>query len=250
MSKHNYPLLGVLIGCLSGGVQAEPLQALSCYLEPSADVTVGTTAEGRLTRMLVDRSDHVKKGQLLAELESGLEKAAVNTKSAQAAYANRRLERIRDLTAAKLITDQEVDDIKTEKSVANLELRERREQLKLKKITSPIDGVIVERMVAEGDLVKGGEVARIVSLDPLYVETVMPLERFGTLNKGDKYQVRLQHLETVHDAEVVNVDAIIDAASSTFRVRLQMANPEYRIPSGLKCMLLPSDVAAASVTQQ
>ncbi|GAA0788824.1 efflux RND transporter periplasmic adaptor subunit [Marinobacterium sediminicola] len=245
MSKQKYSLLVLLAGCLSGWAQAEPLQALSCYLEPSADVTVGTTAEGRLTRMLVDRSDHVKAGQLLAELESGLEKAAINTKSAQAAYASRRLERIRDLTAAKLITDQEVDDIKTEKSIANLELRERREQLKLKSITSPIDGVIVERMVAEGDLVTGGEVVRIVSLDPLYVETVMPLERFGTLKKGDAYQVRLQHLETLHQAQVINVDPIIDAASSTFRVRLQMDNPEYRIPSGLKCMLLPADAVAA-----
>lgn len=244
MLKLNYRLMAVLIGCISTGSQAEPMQALSCYLEPSADVTVGTTAEGRLVRMLVDRSDHVEKGQLLAELESGLEKAAINTKSAQAAYASRRLERIRDLTAAKLITDQEADDIRTEKSVANLELRERREQLKLKKITSPIDGVIVERMVTEGDLVKAGEVVRIVGLDPLYVEAVMPLERFGTLAKGDQYQVKLQHLDSVHEAEVINVDSIIDAASSTFRVRLQIDNQDYRIPSGLKCLLLPQAVAA------
>lgn len=243
MLKLSSRLASVLLACFSAGLQAEPIQALSCYLEPSADVTVGTTAEGRVTRMLVDRTDHVEKGQLLAELESGLETAAINTKSAQAAYANRRLERIKDLSAAKLITEQEVDDIRTEKSIANLELRERREQMKLKKITSPIDGVIVERMVSEGDLVKGGEVARIVSLDPLYVETVMPLELFGTLAKGDRYQVRLQHLESVHDVVVINVDSIVDAASSTFRVRLKLDNPEYRIPSGLKCLLLSADQA-------
>lgn len=243
MLKLNCRLLAVLIGCITTASHAEPMQALSCYLEPSADVTVGTTAEGRLTRMLVDRSDHVEKGQLLAELESGLEAASINTKAAQAAYAGRRLERVRDLSAAKLITEQEVDDIRTEKSIANLELRERREQLKLKNITSPIDGVIVERMVSEGDLVKGGEVVRIVSLNPLYVEAVMPLERFGTLNKGDRYQVKLQHLDSLHEAEVINVDSIIDAASSTFRVRLQIENPDYRIPSGLKCLLLPVDQA-------
>lgn len=240
MSKTISRLFAIFLGCATPVLHAETIQALSCYLEPSADVTVGTTAEGRLTRMLVDRADHVEKGQLLAELESGLEAAAIDTKSAQAAYANRRLERIRDLSAAKLITEQEVDDIRTEKAIANLELRERREQMKLKRITSPIDGVIVERMVSEGDLVKGGEVARIVSLDPLYVEAVMPLELFGTLSKGDHYQVRLQHLESVHPVQVINVDSIIDAASSTFRVRLQLDNPEYQIPSGLKCQLLPS----------
>lgn len=235
MLKQKCRQAALLFGCLATWAHAEPLQTLSCYIEPSADVTVGTTAEGRLVRMLVDRSDHVEKGQLLAELDSSLERAAIDTKSAQAAYAGRRLERIRELKAAKLITEQEADDIGTEKSIANLELLERREQLKLKRITSPIDGVIVERMATEGDLVKGGEVFRIVRLDPLYVETVMPLERFGTIAKGDKYQVRLQHLESIHDAEVVNVDSIIDAASSTYRVRLQLSNPGNKIPSGLKC---------------
>jgi hypothetical protein len=71
----------------------------------------------------------------------------------------------------------------------------------------------------------------------------MPLELFGTLSKGDHYQVRLQHLESIHPVKVINVDSIIDAASSTFRVRLQLDNPEYRIPSGLKCQLLPSEQA-------
>lgn len=218
--------------------QSAVSQPLSCYIEPSADVTVGTTAEGRLVSMLVDRSDHVRKGQLIAELESGLEKASVNTKSAEVEYAQRRLERISGLTAAKLITDQEVDDIKTEKAIASLELSERRQQLQLKRITSPIDGVVVERMVSEGDLVTGGEVARIVSLDPLYVETVMPLERFGSIKKGDQYKIQLQHINSVHNAKVINVDSIIDAASSTFRVRLQLPNPDYRIPSGLKCRIV------------
>lgn len=242
MLKSKVWLLTAFVSGLTAPVMAnttEPSAALSCYLEPSAEVIVGTTAEGRLTRMLVDRADRVEKGQLIAELESGLEAAAIDTKSAQAAYATRRLERIRDLSAAQLITEQEVDDIRTEKSVANLELRERREQLRLKRITSPIAGVIVERMVSEGDLVKAGEVARIVSLNPLYVETVMPLERFGSLKKGDRYQVRLQHLNSLHQVEVINVDSVIDAASSTFRVRLKLDNPDYSIPSGLKCQLLP-----------
>ncbi|MDP0881209.1 hypothetical protein, partial [Klebsiella variicola] len=68
MSKTISRLFAIFLGCATPVLHAETIQALSCYLEPSADVTVGTTAEGRLTRMLVDRADHVEKGQLLAEL--------------------------------------------------------------------------------------------------------------------------------------------------------------------------------------
>jgi hypothetical protein len=34
---------------------------------------------------------------------------------------------------------------------------------------------------------------------------------------------------------VTVVDRVVDAASSTFGVRLELANPDYRLPAGLKC---------------
>jgi hypothetical protein len=36
-------------------------------------------------------------------------------------------------------------------------------------------------------------------------------------------------------AEVVVVDKVIDAASGTYGVRLELANKDHTIPSGLKC---------------
>jgi membrane fusion protein (multidrug efflux system) len=39
----------------------------------------------------------------------------------------------------------------------------------------------------------------------------------------------------VYKAKVTIVDRVIDAASGTFGVRLELPNPKYRLPAGLKC---------------
>jgi multidrug efflux pump subunit AcrA (membrane-fusion protein) len=38
-----------------------------------------------------------------------------------------------------------------------------------------------------------------------------------------------------YDARVTIIDRVIDSASSTFRVRLELPNPNHRIPAGLRC---------------
>lgn len=223
------PLLLVL---LTAPVLAEPL---SCILEPSLDVHLGTPLEGVLERVNVDRADIVRKGQLIAQLQAGVEQASVNTQEAREAYAQRRLARTEELQQGQLMSEQELDEIRTEHELARLELAERREQLRLRRITSPIDGVVVERYHDPGNLVQKEHIVRIMQLDPLHVEVVLPVEYFGRVQIGQRQSVWLQHLDTVHEVAIIGVDRIVDAASSTFRVRLALPNPGYAIPSGLRC---------------
>jgi len=36
-------------------------------------------------------------------------------------------------------------------------------------------------------------------------------------------------------AKVVLIDRLIDAASGTFRIRLELPNPGHKIPAGIRC---------------
>ena len=211
---------------------------LSCLLEPSQDIRVGIPADGVLTSIKVDRSDRVRQGQLLAELDTRLERAGINIQEARKEFAARRLERAKNLQAAQLIPEQELDELVTEQRLSELELIERREQIRLKQTFSPIDGVVVEKFASTGDLVQKNELLRIMQLDPLYVEVVLSLDWFGKIQTGEQKNVLLQHLDDTVEATVINVDSVIDPASSTFRVRLSLPNPDYRIPSGLRCQFV------------
>jgi membrane fusion protein, multidrug efflux system len=68
------------------------------------------------------------------------------------------------------------------------------------------------------------------------VEVVVPVEMFGKIKEGMTADVvpEFQGFET-YRATVTIVDRMIDAASGTFGVRLELPNKENALPSGLKC---------------
>lgn len=63
----------------AGGSAAEPRRgdAIGCLIEPSVVVEIGSPVIGVLDRVLVERGDVVKKGQVVAQLDARVERAAV-----------------------------------------------------------------------------------------------------------------------------------------------------------------------------
>lgn len=209
-----------------------------CLIEPSLEVKLGSPADGVIAVMLVERGDLVKKGQPLVRLNSQLETAAVELARGKAAFAKRKAERNDELFDKQLISAQERDQLETEAKLAELELREREEGLKLRTIASPIDGVVVDRLMAPGDQISraGGHVLRLMRLDPLHVEVVAPASLLGRISVGASARVVPEGSgQRAYSARVTVVDRVVDAASATFRVRLELRNPGYRIPAGLRC---------------
>lgn len=209
---------------------------LECMLEPNTKIEISAAVEGVLSDVLVQRGDRVKQGQVLATLVSGPEQAAVDLAKARVEFGKRKVIRNKDLYKKKVLSAHDKDEIDTELLIASLQLKQAEEQLKLRVITSPIDGVVVERDKDPGEYVETLPLLTLVSLDPLNVEVVAPAERFGTIKKGMLGEVStIGPMSNTYDAEVILVDQIIDAASGTIRVRLALDNPDNAIPAGLKC---------------
>ena len=62
------------------------------------------------------------------------------------------------------------------------------------------------------------------------------MELLGTIKVGMQAEVTPENpVGQVYKAKVTIVDRVIDAASGTFGVRLELPNPKYRLPAGLKC---------------
>lgn len=209
-----------------------------CVVEPSMVVSVGSPVDGVLQEVLADRGDTVRKGQRVAQLQAGVEAAAVDLSNARVLYGRRKVERNESLFQKQLISAQEKDEMETEVSVHEEELKRDRENLKLRLIVSPLNGVVIERKLNEGDLVRADKsiVMKLAQLDPLYVEVVVPAEEFGSVKVGMTGRVGMAPFAAGnHLARVTVVDRMIDAASGTFGVRLQLENPSNRFPAGVRC---------------
>jgi RND family efflux transporter MFP subunit len=214
---------------------------LECLVEPHMLINVGSAVDGVLEQVTVNRGDKVRKGQVVAKLQSGVEAAAVKLSEARVDFGRRKVERSETLFQKQLISAQERDELVTEVRLREEELKKDEETLKLRTIVSPIDGVVVERRLAPGEFIRTDKsvVLRLAQIDPLNVEVVAPARLFKSVRTGMSGRVNLSpFFPGTYQATVVVVDQVIDAASGTLGVRLQLPNPENKIPAGIKCSVV------------
>lgn len=216
-------------------------RVLECLVEPYMVVNVGSSVDGVLEQVTVERGDHVRRGQVVAKLQSGFEAASVKLSEARVEFARRKVERNEALFEKQLISVQERDEMVTETRLLEEELKKNQETLKLRTIVSPLDGVVVERRMAPGESIRTDKsvVLRLAQINPLNVEVIAPAELFGSVRIGMAGSVSLEpFFPGTYRAKVVVVDKLIDAASGTLGVRLQLPNPNNKIPAGIKCSVV------------
>jgi membrane fusion protein, multidrug efflux system len=225
---------------VAGLAQAQEPGGLTCVVEPRLVTQVGSPVDGVIERVMVDRGDVVSAGQVVAKLRSGVEEAEMAVRQAKVEAGKRKIDRIDELFRKKLISEQEKDEIETEYRVNVAELKRDTENVRLRTIVSPVNGVVVERYLAAGELARADKsrIVKLAQIDPLNVEVVAPVGMFGKVARGDTAEVRLEpHVKGVHQARIVVIDRVIDAASSTFGIRLELRNPGNRIPAGIRCQV-------------
>ncbi len=261
--------LALLAGLLAGtgsGVTAQ--EALDCLIDSHSRVKVSAASVGVIGKVHVDRGDVVRAGQLLVELESSVEAAQLAAAEARAAndqqiasttakldLAKRVLDRLGRLRKASpgAVTEVKYDEAATEvaaalaalrdaehnRELARLEAERARATLALRRVVSPLDGVVVERALTAGEYrSEQAHVLTLARIDPLHVEVYAPLALFGALKLGMAATIEPERpVGGRHEARITVIDRTIDAASGTFGVRLELPNPDLAIPAGLRCRI-------------
>jgi RND family efflux transporter MFP subunit len=246
---------------------SSPILAFDCLIEPNQMVDLGTPVTGLLEQVLVGRADRIAKDQVLARLESRAETAAAELARYKSElvgpsqlarnkieFAKQKYGRRQVMARENLMPAQERDDAEAElrlaeaelkvatenRQIAKLEHQQQRGLLALREIRSPFDGVVVEQLAFAGEVVEPGAgkrgILRVAQLDPLRVRVVMPRNAFGKVQEGMRVEV-VPELSGMgpYVAVVRSVDRLLDAASGTFVVLLELANPKLDIPAGVTC---------------
>ena len=139
-------------------------------IEPVTEVQVGTQVSGIIDKLFVDYNSEVRKGQIIAEMDKVTLESEV--KSAQAAYDGNKAEykfqeknynRSRGLYEKNLISDSEYEQAEYNYEMAKsafhsseAELARAQRNLSYATIASPIDGIVIDRAVEEGQTVAAG----------------------------------------------------------------------------------------------
>jgi RND family efflux transporter MFP subunit len=254
-------LLGTVLACVA--TQA-PAATFDCVMDPFLTVKLGSPVTSVLSEVSVDRGDLVKKGQIIAKIESAVERAAVATNEARAASTaeieakqatldqkNGVYKRKLDLQTHNVTSAQDVENAQAEfnvakqelelarlnRQMAQLEVDRLRALLEQRTIRSPIDGIVVQRSLGPGEFARqDANIVTVASIDPLSVEAYLPVRYFGSIKVGDVANVHPDDpVGGEYQATVSIVDRVFDAASGTFGVRLNLPNHENQLPGGLRC---------------
>jgi len=254
-----------LLAALSAGAGAET--SSQCLIEPNQKIEIRSTVTATIKDVLVDRGSTIKRGQPLVALDAEIEQASLASatyrsvmqgqiRSAEARLSNARdkFNRREELRKENFVSAQDRDDSAAEARIAEADLLEASDNRELARLearrlaavvghytlSSPINGVVTDRLQNPGELAQIGEnagaILKLAQIDPLRVDVVLPVSKYGSVKVGAVVDVRPEPpFNATYKATIRIVDRVMDSPSGTFRVRMELPNPKGDIPAGVKC---------------
>lgn len=172
---------------------------------PGGEVVVGAERAGRVVRLLVDEGRSVRRGELLAELESDALRAALREAQAQATEAEAQarlaeltLRRREDLAREQILAAHDLDEARRDLEIARARVDTARAavarneaELRETRIVAPIAGTITSRHVQPGEMVEvGRKVVTLADLGRLRIEAEADEADAAALAPGASVQIR------------------------------------------------------------
>jgi cobalt-zinc-cadmium efflux system membrane fusion protein len=251
ISQENFNNLGVTLGNTQLVTQIPLLTApAKVVVPPEKEFVVSTSQAGLITKLNAAIGDKVKKGDVLAELNSSdllsmqrlYLKALSELKLSAVFY-----QRDKKLLQEGVIADRRWQETQAQHEALHSEASEHKQLLQIAGMTdseiaqlgktrrlssqlslhSPITGVIMERMAVAGQRIDGlAPIYRVANIDELWLEINIPQERVAGLKIGDQVQIENTDITaTVNllgqnvnaESQTVLARAIINSKQSTVR---------------------------------
>ena len=204
-------------------------------VEAFAEADVIAKVAGEVREILVEEGDDVAKGQVLARLDGDRLRLELNQSAANLQKLKRDYERNVDLKEKGLISTGDFDKIRYEMEALEASYNLAKLELDYTQIRAPIDGVVSNRYVRIGNTVAVNDpVFEVTSLDPLVAYLHVPEREYRNIRKGQAVGIDIDALAGQRIvAEVTRVSPVVDPATGTFKITIEISDPQRRIKPGM-----------------
>ena len=225
---------------------------------------IGAPVTGRISDIKVILGQQVKQGETLAEINSQeLSAAQLTFLKAHSGLllATQSAERAALLLAADVIGSAEVQRRQSEVNIARAEKRAAADQLRVlgllarvveqlertgalvsaAPISSTISGTVIERKVAQGQVVNPADVLFVVSeLSSIWAAADIPEQEAARVRRGQRAEIEIPALGNERRiGKIVYVADVVDPVTRTVRVGVDLENPDKSLkPAMLISMLI------------
>ncbi len=229
-------------------------------LEAITSVVVGTQVSGIVEKLYVDFNSPVRKGQILAELDKTALRSSVqqslatlDNAKAEMEYQASNYERSKALHAKNLIAQSDYDQAKYNYDRAKASLKNSQAQydkalvqLGYATIYSPIEGVVMNRAVDEGQTVAASfntpEIFTIAQdLTQMQVEADIDESDIGMISQGQRveFDVDAYPEETfAGTVEQIRLSPVTTSGVVTYTVIINAPNPDQKLLPGMTANII------------
>jgi len=224
-------------------VTAEKVRAVTWHRELAAvgslqavqGVVVSAELAGRVSRISFQSGSRVKAGQVLVQQEISSEVAEEKAALSEVGVTKKNYERARALLPDKVIAQSSFDDAKNSYDKALARLDNIRAAIAKKTIKAPFSGRLGIRQVNLGEFLETGQpIVTLQTMDPIYVNFLMPQNRMPELEKGLPVRVKADSLDNLEiRGAITAINAVVDDATRNIRVQATLRNPDEKLRPGM-----------------
>ncbi len=222
----------------------ESILRFSTNLEAESEVQVFSEAARKVTELLVEEGDLVRKGQVLIRLQNEAQQTELARVKSQLENERREHERMTNLFEQQLISDEEFNIATYELEQLELSLRDAERELGYTQVRAPISGTITERFVNVGDHVTVTQhLFDIVDFDSIVARIYVPEKELARLRVGQDSRIFAEAAGGVERHGAVDrIAPRVDPRSGTVKVTVAIPPSEGLLPGMYVTVELITDV--------
>ncbi|MCP5107353.1 MAG: efflux RND transporter periplasmic adaptor subunit [bacterium] len=215
-------------------------------VEAVNDAFISPEINGQVKTVHVKEGRRVKKGDLLVSLSADVIKSGVAEVKSALELAKTIYKRRKGLWEKKIGSEVEYLQAKTNKESLENKLKSLEAQLAMTQIKAPINGIIDEVFMKEGELaIPGMQLIQLVNLKQVYVNAEVSEAYLPKLQKGDAAQVSFpSYPELTLDTVIHRTGNVVRVENRTFLVQLKLDNPGEKLKPNIIAILKMKDFSA------
>jgi membrane fusion protein, multidrug efflux system len=204
-------------------------------IEAIEKITVVSEIDGTVLKLPFEEGSHIRKGQLIAQLDDSQLSAEVNRTEALYTQSKSVYNRIKIVVDQKAGTLQDLDDALASLKVAEANVKLANAKLSKTKIIAPFDGMIGSRRISAGSFLRTGEIiTELANLNEIRITFSAPEKFLAQLKKGAEVIVSSPVYPGYKvKGKIIAIEPVVDTDSRTARIVARVQNPEQKFRPGM-----------------
>lgn len=217
-------------------------------VQPIEDAFISPDVSGQIKNIVVAEGQYVKRGQLLATLNTEVAQSSIQEIKTNLELAKTQFEKQKELWDQQIGSEMQFLEAKNRMESAQARLKTLNAQLDMARLTAPFDGIVDDILKKEGELAMPGvQIMHLVNINKMKIYANISEAFLNDIHENDKVIVEFPALPDVKiTVPIYRIGTVINNQNRTFTMELRIDNQGKKIKPNIISTIKITDFSADS----